>query len=696
MSLNASYTVLDGVAILTLDNAPVNSLSAALRHTLFAQIQDANTREDVKAIVLLGANNTFCGGAEIREFNTPAQAASPRMPELIEGCDKVGKLLIAAIAGVALGAGLELALACHYRIATPDARLGLPEIKFGFLPGAGGTQRLPRLVNMPQAAQMMLSGEPIAQTDARRIGLVDAIAEKDLREEALAFAQALIASGGTLRRTRDLPAQMQDVSDDFFADLRKSVEAGAQGNIAKLHIVDCCLAAVHKPFDEALQFERERFLTMLNTPESKALRYVFFAERQAAKLAAVSKDLETIRITRAAVVGAGTMGSGIAMCLANAGIPVVLIDTDAEGLERGSAAIRRVYEVNVAKGRIAQEDMDRRVGLISTSLAIDAVGEVDLVIEAVFERMDVKQQIFRDLNKLARPGTILATNTSMLDIDEIAGVTSRPQDVIGMHFFAPAHVMRLLEVVRCAYTSERVLASVMQFARKLGKAPVLSRICDGFIGNRMLQRYGQQSLFLLDEGCTPQQIDHALQQWGMSMGPFAVGDLSGLDIGWSIRKRRYVENPEMVYSRAADRICEAGRLGQKAGKGWYRYESGSRTPLPDPQTSEILARYRSEIGVPPREIPDDEIVARMIFALANEGANILHEGIAQRASDIDVVYTTGYGFPASRGGPMYYANEIGLDKVLAAMETFQRGYQGSQWQPSPLLTSLARQGRLFS
>jgi 3-hydroxyacyl-CoA dehydrogenase len=696
MSEDANYRVSDEVAIIVLDNPPVNSLSAALRHSLAARIRHANARDDIKAIVLLGTNGMFCGGAEIREFNTPAQAALPRMPELIEGCDRIGKPLIAAIAGVALGAGLELALACHHRIATPDARLGLPEVKFGFLPGAGGTQRLPRLVNLPQAAQMMLSGDAVDAREAQRLGLVDAIVEDDLLEGALAFARARIVQGGELRRTRDLAARMQDVGDDFFAGLRKRVAASAQGNVAKLHIVDCCLAASTMPFDAALQYERERFLTMLDTPESKALRHVFFAERQAARPVGVAANAGMRRIGNCAVIGAGTMGSGIAMCFANAGIPVALIDANAESLERGMGVIRRVYAGSVAKGRMTPDEMDRRLGLVSPSLSIDVVARVDIVVEAVFERMDLKQQIFRELDRLTAPGTILATNTSMLDIDEIAKVTSRAEDVIGMHFFAPPHVMRLLEVVQCERTSGPVLASVMHLARKLGKAPVLSRVCDGFIGNRMLQRYGQQSLFLLDEGCTPEQIDRALQQWGMSMGPFAVGDLSGLDIGWSIRKRRYVEDPEMVYSRAADRICEAGRLGQKSGKGWYRYESGNRTPLPDPQTGEILAAYRAEIGVPARVVTDEEIVSRMILALVNEGANILAEGVAQRASDIDVVYTTGYGFPPSRGGPMYYANALGPDRVLAAIETFQRGYQGAQWLPSPLLLSLAGQGLPFA
>jgi 3-hydroxyacyl-CoA dehydrogenase len=694
--LDSDYAIVNDVAILTLNNPPVNSLSAAQRATLRAQMLHASKRDDVKAIVLIGSGSAFCGGAEIREFNTPAQAASPRMPELIEGCDEIDKLLIAAIDGFAFGAGLELALAFHYRVATPGARLGLPEIKFGFLPGAGGTQRLPRLVPMSKAADMMLSGEAITAEEGLELGLIDEIVDGDLLTHAVNFAQRLIGGAASRRRTRDLPARMDDASAGFFDALRADVGKRAQGNAAKLHIVDCCVAATERPFDEALKFERERFLEMLGTPESKALRHVFFAQRQASKLAHISSHMQPRVIRRAAVLGAGTMGAGIAMCFANAGIPVALVDAKAEGLERARGTIEKTYRASIAKGRLTQDEMDRVVNLIEPTLEFSVVADADIVVEAVFEDLELKQGIFRRLDALLRPGAILATNTSMLDINAIANVTSRPQDVIGMHFFSPAHVMRLVEVIRCATTSDEVLVSVMQLARKLGKTPVVSGVCDGFIGNRMLQKYGQQSLFLLDEGCTPQQIDRALQNWGMAMGPFAVGDLSGLDIGWSIRKRRYVENPEMVYSGIADRVCEAGRLGQKAGKGWYRYESGNRTPQPDPEIDAILAGYREQTCVPQRMISDEEIVERMILALANEGAAILREGIAQRASDIDVVYTTGYGFPSTRGGPMYYANSLGLDKVLASIRTFQQGYQGDQWKPDALLVDLAAHGKQFS
>ena len=696
MVMKPMYVVKDGVAVVSLDNPPVNSLSAVQRKKLQEQILDAAARDDVKAIVVTGGALPFCGGAEIREFNTPAQQASPVMPELIEGCEKVDKPLIAAIGGFAFGAGLELAMAMHYRVATPDAQLGLPEVKFGFLPGAGGTQRLPRLVPMEHAAPMMLSGAPIGARDAFAYGLVDCLAGADLLDSALAFAHELIARGAPVRRTSQLEAKMATAPAGLFDSLRADINRRTPGHKGKLYIVDCCEVATGRSFEAGRQFERALFLELLATPESKALRYNFFAERQAAKVADISPAIQRRDIRKAAVIGAGTMGAGIAICFASAGIPVALVDTTSEGLERGMSTIRDVYDTHVAKGRMSAETRDRTLQLVTPLLDMaHALSDVDIVVEAVFERLDLKQQIFRDLDRLAPSGAILATNTSMLDIDQIAAVTRCEADVIGMHFFSPAHVMRLLEVVRCKNTSDEVLATVMQLARKLQKTAVLSRVCDGFIGNRMLQRYLQQALFLLDEGCSIAQIDSAMEKFGMAMGPLAVGDLSGLDIGWSIRKRRYVERPEMVYSRIADRVCEAGRLGQKTGKGWYRYEPGSRKRLPDPEVGKILEAYRNEIGVPQREIDDAEIVDRLLLALVNEGALILEEGVAQRASDLDVVYATGYGFPVAKGGPMYYANTLGLAEVLTRIRKYQQGYQGGQWQPSALLVKLAAQGAEF-
>lgn len=694
MSKSELYLI-DGVAVLTLDNPPVNSLSGAERLRVHTQLREAARRDDVKAIVLIGLGRAFCGGAEISEFNTPAQRQSPTMPELIEGCDTIPKIMIAAIDGFAFGAGLELALAFHYRVATPGAMLGLPEVKFGFLPGAGGTQRLPRLVPMVDAAKMILTGKPITAEAGLTLGLVDNVVDGDLEGEAIALAHALIASGAPLRRTRDLPPKVQGTSQGFFDELRADVVSRERGNVAKLHIIDCCIAAREQPFAVGLQFERERFLSLLNTPESAALRHVFLAERRAAKLTAVGTQVQAREIRQCAVIGAGTMGGGIAMCFANAGIKVTLIDANLDALDRCITSIVKNYGASMAKGRLTKSEMVDVIGLIVPARDPAAAADADIVVEAVFENLILKQEIFKRLTEITRPGTILATNTSMLDVNAIAESTSRPEDVVGMHFFSPAHVMRLLEVVGCSSTSDEVLLTVMRLGRKLGKTPVLSGVCDGFIGNRMLQRYLQQSLFLLDEGCSIQQIDRAMENWGMAMGPFVVSDLSGLDVGWSIRKRRYVERPEFIYSRAADRICEAGRLGQKNGHGWYRYENGSRNPLVDPDAHGILAQYRSEIDVPQRQISDDEIVQRLVLALVNEGALILGEGIAQRSSDIDVVYTTGYGFPAVRGGPMFYGNTIGLDKVIAEIRTFQHGYQGDQWQPAPLLLELAAAGRQF-
>ncbi|MCX4151551.1 MULTISPECIES: 3-hydroxyacyl-CoA dehydrogenase NAD-binding domain-containing protein [Paraburkholderia] len=694
--MESAYVVDDGVAVVSFDNPPVNSLSAPQRQKLHELILHAAARDDVQAIIVTGGSQPFCGGAEIREFNTLAQNASPTMPELIEGCDEVNKLLIAAIGGFAFGAGLELAMAMHYRVAAANAQLGLPEVKFGFLPGAGGTQRLPRLMPMENAAPMMLSGAPLGATDAFDHGLVDELSHTNLLDDALAYARKLITAKAPLRRTSTLAARMASAPTDLFAMLRADINKHTPGHKGKLYIVDCCEAATTLPFEAGREFERARFLELLATPESKALRYNFFAERQATKIAGLSPDASPREIRKAAVIGAGTMGVGIAICFANAGIPVVLVDAKNEGLERGIATIREFYDAQVGKGRLTPDARTRVLQLVSPTLDLAAaVSRVDLVVEAVFERLDLKQQIFRDLDRIAPEGAILATNTSMLDIDRIAAVTQRESTVIGMHFFSPAHVMRLLEVVRCAKTSDEVLVSVMQLARKLKKTAVLSRVCDGFIGNRMLQRYLQQALFLLDEGCSVEQIDAAMEKFGMAMGPLAVGDLSGLDVGWSIRKRRYVERPEMVYSRVADRLCEAGRLGQKTGKGWYRYEPGGRERLPDPEVDQILRAYREAVGVAQRTVADEEIVDRLMLALANEGAQILDEGIAQRASDIDVVYTTGYGFPITKGGPMHYANTLGLGEVLARVRKYQQGYQGAQWQPSPLLVKLAGQGTSF-
>jgi 3-hydroxyacyl-CoA dehydrogenase len=692
----AAYAVRDGIAVITLNNPPVNGLGHALRSGIAEGLAKAEADAAVRAVVLIGSAKAFSGGADIREFNTPKSFAKPSLPELNEQQDAMQKPLVAAVGGFALGGGLELALGCHYRVAAPKANLGLPEVKLGILPGSGGTQRLPRLVPVAEAVKMITSGNPIPAEKARELGLVDEVASGDLLEAALALAKRLVAEGKGPRRVRDLKARFEGDAKQFFAETRAAVAKESRGYPAPLEIVACIEAAVTKPFDEGRRFERERFEVLVNSVESKALRHMFFAERQVTKIPDVADDTPTREIRKAAVIGAGTMGGGIAMNFANAGIPVTVIEMKQEALERGLATIRKNYAGTVAKGRLKQEEMDRRMALITPSLKLEDAQDVDIVVEAVFERMDVKQEIFRKLDSIARSGAILATNTSTLDVNAIAAVTRRPQDVIGTHFFSPANVMRLLEVVRGTKTAKDVLATTMALGKTLKKVPVVSGVCDGFIGNRMIEKYGQQSLFLLDEGASPAQVDAAAQKWGLAMGPFAMGDLAGLDIGWEIRKRRYAERPDFVYSRVGDRLCEMGRYGQKTGKGWFLYEAGSRKPLPDPEVDQLVADYRKEIGVKPRQISDEEIVERLIYALVNEGAHILAEGIALRASDIDMVYLTGYGFPAYRGGPMFYASTVGLAKVVESIKRFQAGYQGAQWKLAPLLEQLAREGKSFS
>jgi 3-hydroxyacyl-CoA dehydrogenase len=691
MSEVASYAVRDGVAVVTMNNPPVNGLGNALRAGILQALQRADADPQVKAAVLIGAAKAFSGGADIREFGKPRE--KPDLPDVNDFQDAMKKPLVAAITGFALGGGLELALSCHYRIATPKTQLGLPEVKLGILPGSGGTQRLPRIIPVSKAVEMMTTGNPILAEQALPLGLVDEIVPaSDLLDAAVAYANKLVAQRKPLRRIRDLQAK----SDVDFRKVREEVAKASRGYPAPLEIVACVEAALTKPFDEGRKFERERFAHLVATSESKALRHAFFAERQTSKIPDVPETTPTREIRKAAVIGAGTMGGGIAMSFINVGIPVTLVDTAEQALERGMDSIRKNYAATVSKGRLARSEMDRRMSLIHPNLNLGSAADADIVIEAVFERMDVKQDIFKKLDGIMQPGAILATNTSTLDVDQIADATKRPQDVIGTHFFSPANVMRLLEVVRGKRTAKDVLATTMKLGKTLKKVPVVSGVCDGFIGNRMLEKYVQQSLFMLDEGASPQQIDAALAKFGLAMGPFTMYDMAGNDIGFEIRKRRAKERPDFVYGRFADRIAEKGWFGQKTGRGWYRYEPGSRKPIPDAEVDQMLAAYRREMGLKTRAVSDDEIVERCIYALANEGAHILDEGIALRASDIDMVYLTGYGFPPYRGGPMFYADTVGLDKVLAAIERFQKGYQGAQWKPAPLLVKLAKDGRRFN
>jgi 3-hydroxyacyl-CoA dehydrogenase len=684
------------VAVLQVDNPPVNGLNLAMRRGIVGGLQRSRNDPKVKVIVITGTDRIYSGGADIREFNTPAQTAEPHLLQVIDAVEASSKPVIAAINGVCMGGGLELSLACHYRVATPNASMGLPEVKIGLLPGAGGTQRLPRAVGAELALQMIVSGEPIGAEAALKAGLIDRIVPGDSFQGVLDFAQELVGrrTHPRLRAARALLPRGAD-AETFFNAARARVARQARGQISPLKCVDAVEAAVRLPFEEGTRIERAMFLELVASDQSKALRHAFFAERAAARIAGLPEGTPTRRIERAAVVGFGTMGGGIAMSFANAGIPVIVLESSLEALERGMALCRRNWEATAAKGRMTAQQVESRLALIRWTLRYEDLASADIVIEAVFEDLAVKQKVFRELDRVAKPGAILATNTSTLDVNRIAAATRRPADVLGTHFFSPANVMRLLEVVRADATAPEVLATVMKLARPLKKVAVVSGVCDGFIGNRMLEHYVRQSLFLLEEGASVQQIDKALTGFGMAMGIFAVGDLAGLDIGYAIRQRRYKEKPDVRYPRIADRVVELGRLGQKTGKGWYRYEAGERTPQVDPEIEQLVAAYRQETGITPRAIVDEEIVQRCVFALANEGARILQEGIAQRASDIDVVYLTGYGFPAWRGGPMYHAESFGLPKVVEAMQRFAAlpGADAAFWQSAPLLAQCAASGR---
>ena len=692
---STSYAVHGPVAVVTLNNPPVNGLGHALRSGIVAALDQALADPQVQAIVLTGSARAFSGGADVREFGTPKAGQEPTLPSVIRALDGSTKPVVAAIAGVCLGDGLELALGCHYRVAAPDASLGLPEVKLGLLPGAGGTQRLPRLIGLEPALNMIVSGQPVPANAFAGTPLVHALIEGDLVEGAVAFAAQVAARGEPLPRARDLKVK-QPNADAFLQFARNTVAAASKPFPAPLQCVEAVAASL-KPFDEGLQTERTLFQALMQTPESRALRHVFQAERAAAKVPGLPEGTVLRPIARVGVIGAGTMGGGITMNFLNAGIPVVLLEMKQEALDRGLATIRKNYENSMKKGKLKPEQVEQRMGLITPTLEYAALKDADLIVEAVFEEMGVKEAVFRQLDAVAKPGAILASNTSYLDIDRIASFTQRPQDVIGLHFFSPANVMRLLEIVRGAQTAPDVLATSLQLAKQIKKVAVVSGVCDGFIGNRMLARYGAAAQGLINAGALPQQIDGALQKFGLAMGPFRMGDLAGLDIGWATRKRKAVEAGVEMKPIVADKLCEAGRFGQKTGAGWYRYEAGNRTPLPDSVTEQLIADYRAAHGITPRKIGDEEIVERCIFALVNEGARILEEGIAARASDIDLVYLNGYGFPLHRGGPMLYADTVGLPQVVRSLRRFaaEPGADAS-WQPAPLLVRLAEEGRSFN
>ncbi|MBI5334863.1 MAG: enoyl-CoA hydratase/isomerase family protein [Burkholderiales bacterium] len=697
--MTATYTVQDGIAVISLSNPPVNGLGQSTRQGVTEGIARAQSDATVKAVVLIGAGKVFCGGADIREFNTPKAFAAPTLHQVIEAVEQCSKPVVAAIHGVAMGGGLELALGAHYRVVAPGAQIALPEVKLGIVPGAGGTQRLPRVIDVETALKMITTGEPVkSEVLARMPGqkLFDALIEGELLPGAIAFAQK-VADVRPLPSVRDLQAQAP-ADAGFFAQAKAQLAKTARNLTAPQRCVDCVEAATRTALDEGIAYERDVFVQLVEGTESKALRHAFFGERAASKIPDVPDDTPVRKIERVAVIGAGTMGGGITMNFLNAGIPVTVLEMKQDALDRGVGVMRKNYEAQVAKGKLTQDKLDARMGLLSTTLSYDDIAQADLVIEAVFEEIGVKEQVFKKLDAVMKPGAILASNTSTLDLDRIASFTQRPQDVIGLHFFSPANVMRLLEVVRGKATAKDVLATVMQLSKKIKKLAVVSGVCDGFIGNRMIEQYSRQAGFLLDEGASPQQVDKAVEAWGMAMGPFRMGDLAGNDIGWAIRKRRYVEQPDMRYSATADKLCELGRYGQKTGAGWYDYEAGKREPIPSKVVDDMLAQHRAEKGITPRQISDEEIVGRLIYALVNEGAKILEEGIALRASDIDMVYLSGYGFPLFRGGPMFYADTVGLKEVVETMQAYARNPHDDAafWQPAPLLAKLAADGKTFN
>jgi 3-hydroxyacyl-CoA dehydrogenase len=657
------------VAVIELDNPPVNGLGHGVRKAIVEGLAAAEANADVRSVVIIGKGSGFSGGADIKEFGTDKATAEPMLGQVIRALEASTKPVVAAIHGMALGGGLELALGCHFRVAVAGAKIGLPEVKLGLLPGAGGTQRLPRVVGLEAAVNMIVSGEPVPSEMLAKTGLFDEMIEGDLLAGATAFARKVAAEKRPLKRVRDLEVEHEN-AEGYLQFARNTVGAIAKNLPAPLECIDA-IAASTGPFEEGLRKEREAFAVLMNTPESRSLRHAFFAERAAAKIADVPEGTPTRAIKKVALIGAGTMGGGIAMNFANAGIPVTVLEMKPEALERGLGTIRKNYENTLKKGKLTQAKFDERVGLIKGTLDYGDLKDVDLVVEAVFEDMAVKKAVFEKLDQVVKPGAILASNTSTLDVDEIASFTKRPQDVVGMHFFSPANVMKLLEVVRGAKTGKDVLATVMGIAKKIRKTAVVSGVCDGFIGNRMIGKYVAQASYLVEEGALPQQVDKALEKFGMVMGPFRMGDLAGNDIGWAIRKRHYAENPGFKAPTIDDKLCELGRFGQKTGAGWYRYEPGKRDPIPDPVVEKLILDSFPKR----RKISDGEIVQRCIYALVNEGAKIVEEGIAQRASDVDMVYLTGYGFPLHRGGPMHYAEEVGLMEVVATMRRFG-------WEPA--------------
>ncbi|MFN5014915.1 3-hydroxyacyl-CoA dehydrogenase NAD-binding domain-containing protein [Bradyrhizobium sp.] len=679
----------DIVGIVTIDSPPVNALSAAVRGGILDNVKAAIADPEIKVIVLTCGGRTFIAGADITEFGKPPKP--PALNDVLSTIENSPKPVIAAIHGTALGGGLEVALACHYRVATKDAKLGLPEVKLGLLPGAGGTQRLPRAVGPELAVKMIVGGDPIGAAEAHKAGLIEEIVEGPA-SGAEAFARKVVAENRPLRKLRDDDSKLAAAKADrsIFTNAVAAITKKSRGLEAPFAAADAVGYAIDLPFDEGLKREREGFLKLLTSDQSKAQRYAFFAEREAAKIAGVPEGTKGRKVDRVAIIGAGTMGGGIAMSFANAGIPVTLIETAEEQLKRGMGVMQKNWEATAARGGLPADAPAKRMALIDGKVGLEHVKDADLVIEAVFETMAVKKEVFGKLDQYAKPGAVLASNTSYLNIDAIAAETSRPQDVLGMHFFSPANVMKLCEIVRAEKTAPDALVTAVSIARKIAKVPAVVGVCDGFVGNRMLAQRGKQAEKLLFEGALPQQVDAVVTKFGMPMGPFAMGDLAGLDIGWRSRKDRGIK------SEIADALCEAGRFGQKTGKGYYKYEAGSRAPLPDPDVEKLIDETLAKLGLKRRAVSDEEILERMMYPMINEGAKILAEGIAARPSDIDVVWLYGYGWPIYRGGPMYWADSVGLKHIAERLAFYAKETNDPSLEPAPLLKKLADEGKTFA
>ncbi|HEV2197642.1 MAG TPA: 3-hydroxyacyl-CoA dehydrogenase NAD-binding domain-containing protein [Candidatus Acidoferrum sp.] len=697
MSNLVQFTKSDNAGIITISNPPVNALSPGVPEGISGAIDQLLADATLHAAVLIGDGNTFIAGADIKELEKMA-SGRPRgaglLPLLLK-IEECSKPVVAAIHGNAFGGGLEVAMACHYRVAARGAKVGQPEVKLGIIPGAAGTQRLPRLAGVAKAVEMCSEGGPISAEEAARLGIVDKLIDSDLLTGAIVFAREIAAKPISKTRERNSKLGTPEQNGPIFATARDAARKKQRGMKAPLAAIDAVEVATKLPFDEGCQVERKLFEECIASSQAKALMHVFFAEREAAKIPDIPKDTPVIPVKTAGVVGAGTMGGGIAMVLANAGIPVMVNEADQSALDRGMANIQKNYANSVKRGRFMQNFVDERLELIQPTLSLDGFAGVDLVIEAVFESMALKKEVFAQLDKVCKSGAILASNTSTLNIDEIASATKRPQFVIGTHFFSPANVMRLLEIVRGKETNKEVIATCMHLSKKLGKVGVLVRNCRGFVGNRMFHPYVRESVFLLEEGATVEAVDRALFDFGMAMGPLAVGDLAGLDVGWRIRKEyRHLEKPGVRQAFAGDRLCEIGRYGQKTGAGWYKYDENRRV-IPDPEVTALVRKWAAEAGIPQRQISREEIVDRCLYALVNEGARILEEGYALRAGDIDIIYINGYGFPAYRGGPMWYADSVGLKKVHERILEFHRQH-GELWEPAPLLKQLAEQGKTFA